>query len=90
MDNMSIFDDPLPATSPYPQLCGLCGCVNTAHTHERCKNCKHDHQYVRSDVLTCTLLANIDHKLDGIGQLLMRAIKTAQADQNAPRIFTPH
>lgn len=66
----------------YPQLCGLCGCNATAHTPDRCKNCNHEHVYVRTDVLACTLLANIDDKLDRIGRMMSSAIRSAGLDRN--------
>ena len=79
-----------PPVETYPQLCGLCGCNALGHTPDRCKLCNHQHAYVRTDVLQCTLLANIDDKLDRIGRMFAGAINESGLNPNKPIITKLH
>ena len=50
----------------------------------------YQHAYVRTDVLQCTLLANIDDKLDRIGRMFAGAINESGLNPNKPIITKLH
>lgn len=82
----------------YPQLCGLCGCIASAHTPDHCKQCGRGkdnskaHQYVRADVFACTLLNQAVAGLAGMYSLLQKQnaiLERIAPDPKKPRLIVP-